>query len=217
MAEGGVERSAVSNQGGNAMKHLRDMNRAQIALVAVGLSVTTAWLGAGIIGTIGSHPAAAAAPVYTPAPVPTQAAPDPVPTQAAPDPVPVAQTAPADPAPAAPAAPAAPDPMTAWCAGPAGSAEQAALADLNQAESDSAASDLAAVESDGAQLATDAGQAARPLPPGLTNTQTLDYGLAMGYLMAAGNDMANGNVTAATAALQKANGFITDDAGVLGC
>jgi hypothetical protein len=187
------------------MKHLRDMNRAQIALVAVGLSVTTAWLGAGIIGTIGSHPAAAAAPVYTPAPVPTQAAPDPVP---------VAQTAPADPAPAAPAAP---DPMTAWCAGPAGSAEQAALADLNQAESDSAASDLAAVESDGAQLATDAGQAARPLPPGLTNTQTLDYGLAMGYLMAAGNDMANGNVTAATAALQKANGFITDDAGVLGC
>src|ERR1035438_2103553 len=122
-----------------------------------------------------------------------------------------------DPATSAPAPSAAPavDPLTAWCSGPAGTAEQAVSGDIGQIATDGGAGNVSAVEADGSQLFTDASAAGKALPPTLTNTQTLDYGRPVGYDREARYNLSNGNFTTASTDMGKSNTFIKDDSAVM--
>jgi hypothetical protein len=116
------------------------------------------------------------------------------------------------------AAPAAPvvTAMDTWCAGDGYTALQAVEADASALSTDASAGDAASAEADGAQMAADA-ETASVSPPPVGSTRKLDYGLAMAWTMASGNEAANGDFTSAATAIEKATVYINDDAGILSC
>jgi hypothetical protein len=118
-------------------------------------------------------------------------------------------------APAAPATPAV-SAMTTWCTGTGWTDLQTVESDNTTMGDDAGTGDASAVEADGQQLEADAFTAAADLPP-LTSAQRFNYGLGMAWMGIAGKDAAADDITGATAALNKASGFFSTDAGVLSC
>jgi hypothetical protein len=106
--------------------------------------------------------------------------------------------------------------MDTWCAGDGYTALQAVEADASALSTDASAGDAASAEADGAQMAADA-ETASVNPPPVGSTRKLDYGLAMAWTMASGNEAANGDFTSAATAIEKATVYINDDAGILSC
>jgi hypothetical protein len=94
-----------------------------------------------------------------------------------------------------------------WCQGQGFQDYQNVDNDLDQIKTDSGDEDLPAVENDGLQLFNDAHAAGTNLPP-VDNTDKLNYGLAMGWLLIAGDKLGAGDLTDAESDIATANGYL---------
>jgi len=199
-------------------------HRVRRVLLITGGAFAALVLIATITGAVSGSKTAAPAPARSssaPPPVITQGPPAGVAAPkvtAAPAPKVTRAAAPAAPATTPPPAPAAPvvTAMGTWCAGTGWTDLQAVEADNTTMGDDATALDPGATEQDGTVLAA-AAETATLNPPPVTSTQKLDYGLGMSWMMAAGDDAANGYFDNATGDLDKANGYFADDKGILSC
>lgn len=95
---------------------------------------------------------------------------------------------------------------TGWCHGDGYMDLQGVAYDMTQLMPDLRNGDYGSAAHHGTILYQDAAAAAANLPPG-TDTQKLDYGLYMGFLMTAGSKMSNGDITGAMNAISKATPY----------